>query len=284
MPLDDFQKEILEVIRNNRTASSPFAGSAVIQQHGFRLTDDQDIFTAGDPEPVMRRDAQALKTEGFTVEETKSFEGFRECRVTKPGTGTAILQWAQALALEYFAPLPDPAFGHRLHFADLSANKTLAAAGRVAMRDFIDLWMLDRHVMPLWRMACAASGKFPQEAPLSLVEMISRNLVPAVARDTYEAKILTTADLPEGEPAAGLRAAIDKAREILPRMPGERLGKLQLDRRSQPMLSLEPVETREDSWIRPRPGGAMPAIEGMDGEMIAALVAEYGEHGSRYTG
>ena len=284
MPLDDIQREILEVIRNNRTASSPFAGNAVIQQHGFRRTDDQDIFTAGDPEPVMRLDAQALKADGFTVEETTSFEGFRECRVTKPGTGTANLQWTQALSLEYFAPVPGPAFGQRLHFADLSANKTLAAAGRVAMRDFIDLWMLDRHVMPLWRMACAASGKFPQEAPLSLVEMISRNLVPAVARDTYEAKILTTADLPKGEPAAGLRAAIDKAREIPPRMPGERLGKLQLDSRSQPTLSLEPVETREDSWIRPRPGGAMPAIEGMDREMIAALVGEYGENGSRYTG
>ena len=92
MPPDDFQKEILEVIRNNRTASSPFAGSAVIQQHGSRLTDDRDIFTADDPEPVMRLAAQALKTAGFAVEETKSFECFRECRVTKPGTGTAILQ------------------------------------------------------------------------------------------------------------------------------------------------------------------------------------------------
>ena len=284
MPLDDFQKEILKVIRHNRTASSPFAGGAVIQQHGFRLTDDQDIFTAGDPEPVMQLDAQALRTAGFTVEETKSFGGFRECRVTKPGTGTAVLQWTQVLSLEYFAPVPDPVFGQRLHFADLSANKTLAAVGRVAMRDFIDLWMLDRHVMPLWRMACAASGKFPQEAPLSLVEMISRNLVPAVARDTYEAKVLTTADLPEGEPTAGLRAAIDKARKILSRMPGECLGKLQLDGNSRPVLSLEPMETGEDSWVRPKPGGAMPAIEGMDGEMIAALVAEYGEHGSRFTG
>ncbi len=135
-------------------------------------------------------------------------------------------------------------------------------------------------------MACAASGKFPQEAPLSLVEMISRNLVPAVARDTFEAKILTTADLPEGEPTAGLRAAIDKAREILPRMPGERLGKLQLDSRDAALAldSVEPVESDGDSWFRPKLGGAMPAIEGMDREMIAALVAEYGEHGSRYTG
>ncbi len=99
MPLDEFQKEILEVIRNNRTASSPFAGRAMIQQHGFRLTDDQDNLTAGNPEPVMRLDVQVLETAGFTVEETKSYEGFRECRVMKPGTGTAILQWAQALSL-----------------------------------------------------------------------------------------------------------------------------------------------------------------------------------------
>ena len=284
MPHDDFQKEILTVIRHNRTASSPFAGGSVLQHHGARLSDDLDIFTAGDPAPVMQEDIRALAAAWFIVEETRSRTGFRECRVAKPASGTVVLQWAQALALEYFAPVPDADFGQRLHFADLAANKVLAAADRLAMRDFIDLWMLDRHVMPLWRMACAASGKFPDEGPLSLVETIARNRIPAFTRKTGQSRVITTIEMPEGEPTAGLRAAIDEAREILPCLPGERLGKLRLDSAGQPVLDPEPVPTDQGSWVLPKWGGAMPSFENIDQEMIARLVAEYGPEGSRHTG
>ena len=47
MPLDEFQKGVIAVISHNRGPGSPFAGDAVIRQHGFRLSEDQDIFTAG---------------------------------------------------------------------------------------------------------------------------------------------------------------------------------------------------------------------------------------------
>ncbi|MXW87452.1 MAG: hypothetical protein F4103_10025 [Boseongicola sp. SB0673_bin_14] len=284
MPLDTFQKEILSVIKRNRTASSPFAGGAVLQQHGTRLSDDLDIFTEGDPGPIMEHDARALAAAGFTVHETRSRTNFRECRVTRPEDGVATLQWVQALALEYFKPVPDADFGQRLHFADLAANKALAAADRAVMRDFIDLWMLDRHVMPLWRMACAASGKSPDEGPLSLVETIARNRVPAFTRATARSRVLTTVEMPDGEPVTGLRAAMDQAREILPHLPAENLGRLQLDSRGMPVLDPNPVPTGEGSWASPKLGGAMPSFEGMDGEMIENLIAEYGAEGSRHTG
>lgn len=284
LPLDDFQKAILAVIRRNRTTASPFAGGAVIQRHGIRLSDDQDIFTEGDPGEIMRRDIQALEAAGFTVRETQSRTGFRECRVMRPDTASTVLHWAAGLSLEYFSPVPDDAFGRRLHMADLAANKVLAATDRVAMRDFVDLWMLDRHVMPLWRMACAATGKSPLGAPLALIEAVSRNLPVAVARDMHEAQVLTTADLPDGEPTQGLRAAIDEAREILPRLPAACLGRLQLDGKGRAVTSREPVPMGEDSWVSPEPGGALPAPAGTDDEMIANLIAEYGPEGSRYTG
>ena len=284
MPLDDFQKEILDVIRQNRTQSSPFAGGSVLQHHGVRLSNDLDIFTAGNPAPIMQKDVRALAAAGFTVEETRSYTGFRECRVAKPASGTVFLQWAQALALEYFAPVPDADFGQRLHFADLAANKVLAAADRMVMRDFIDLWMLDRHVMPLWRMACAASGKFPDEGPLSLVELIARNRIPAFTRKTGQSRVITTVEMPEGEPTAGLRAAINEAREILPCLPGERLGKLQMNSAGRPVLDRKPVPVGQGSWVSPKWGGAMPSLEDIDREMIARLIAEYGPEGSRHTG
>ena len=75
MPLDSFQKDILRVIASNRDASSPFAGGAVIQRHGFRLTDDQDVFTAGDPDPVMRKDVEMLEAHGFDVSPGRAYDG-----------------------------------------------------------------------------------------------------------------------------------------------------------------------------------------------------------------
>ncbi len=160
MPLDKFQKAVTAVISRNRDAASPFAGGGVIQQHGFRLTEDQDIFTTGE-EPLDRlvqADRAALEAAGFAVRPGRRYSGFRECKVMKPMTGTTVLQWTAGLAREFYAPVPDELFGFRLHLADLAVNKALAAAGRMRKRDFADLWMLDRHVMPLWRMACAALG------------------------------------------------------------------------------------------------------------------------------
>ena len=177
MPLDDFQKAVTAVVSRNRSDGSPFAGGAVIQQHGFRLSDDQDIFTDdGDRlDRLVAADRAVLEAEGYTVRETRSYAGFRECAVMKPMVGTTVLQWTAALGREFYAPVPDPLFGRRLHFADLATNKALAAAGRMMKRDFVDLWMLDRHVMPLWRIACAAPGKDAGLNPFSLIEDAALN-------------------------------------------------------------------------------------------------------------
>ena len=266
----------MAIISRNRTASSPFAGGSVIQHHGIRLSDDQDIFTAGDPEPVMQNDVKALNAAGLTVKETKSYPGFRECLVTKPGIANTTLQWTQALGLEYFKPVPDEDFGHRLHFVDLAANKTLATANRMVVRDFIDLWMLDKHVMPLWRMACAASSKSEEISPLAIVERIARNRQPAFTRQVQQSELLTTIEVSTSEVTENLMDAMDLARDILFRLPGHCLGKLQIASSGHPVLSREPVAGGEDSWIRPQPGGTLPTLAGADEAMVNALIAEYG--------
>ena len=283
MPLDDFQKEILELIHNNRATSSPFAGGSAIQYHGMRLSDDQDIFITGDPEPVMRIDKQALVDAGLIVQETKTYTGFRECRVIRPGISTTLLQWTQALNLEYFAPVPDPDFGQRLHFVDLAVNKTLAAATRMEEQDFVDLWMLDRHVMPLWRMACAAGSKSLDFGPLALVERISFNYLLATTKNKNPSTVIRTTEILKGESTEGLFAAIDKARLILPRFPELWLGKLQLNNKGQPILDKDLVATEGESWILPELGGALPTFEGIDDQMVAALIAEYGEEDNQPT-
>ena len=281
MPLDEFQKSIIRVIRDNRDKCSVFAGGAVIQQHGFRLSNDRDIFTDSETGPIADMDVKLLRDAGFMVQQVDSFKGFREFRISKPELGTTLLQWTQALSYEYFAPVPDPMFGQRLHFADLAANKVQAASRRLKLRDFIDLWMLDRHVIPLWRMANAASGKFSQKGPVSLLERMSFNLsiVESRARDDH---LTLTMEMPEGEPVAGLVDSIREAMLVLPDIAGDHLGKLQLNDVGCPVTCRKPIQS--GNWIEPQLGGAMPSFDGMDSEMIADLIREYGPEGSRYTG
>ncbi len=284
MPLDEFQKGVIAVISRNRGPESPFTGGSVIQQHGTRLTDDQDIVVADDDflDLVASTDQAALEAAGFTVQLRHSYPGFRDYRVMKPLIGTTALQWTAALASEYFAPVPDDLFGYRLHFADLAVNKAVAAAGRMKKRDFVDLVMLDRHVMPLWRMACAAAGKRPDINPFSMVERMSRNWDMAVRRDDPGDRLVMTTDVALEEIGDDLDAIFCEVRVTLEDVPPESYGRLQVDDVGQPLLGRE--ITSGGSWKAPRPGGALPAFAGMDSEMIAGLIAEYGPEGSRYTG
>lgn len=284
MPLDEFQKSVIAVISRNRDSGSPFADGAVIQQHGFRMTDDQNIFTAESEqlENLVQADREALEAAGFAVHPRQSYSGFRDCIVAKPMIGTTVLQWTVALAREFYEPVPDPQFGHRLHLADLAINKALAAASRMEMRDFVDLWMLDRHVIPLWRMACGAPGKDTGLNPFSVIERISFNWSRTVQRDDQVGQLLLTTDVPLEEIGCGLRDAMQDARLVLPDVQPEHYGRLQIDEADRPVVAKEIAQGGK--WKTPKPGGALPAFADVDSEMIAGLIAEYGLEGSRYTG
>lgn len=106
--------------------------------------------------------------------------------------------------------------------------------------------------------------KAPDEGPLSLVEAIARDRVPAFTRKTARARVLTTVEMPDGEPTTGLRAAMDKARKILPHLPAENLGRLQLDSRGRPVPDPNRDPTGEGSLVVPKLGGAMLSFEGLD--------------------
>ena len=165
------------------------------------------LFTAGEErlDRLVQADRAALESSGYTVRPARSYSGFRECKVMKPMTGTTVLQWTAALAREFYAPVPDRQFGYRLHLADLAVNKALAASGRMRKRDFVDLWMLDRHVMPLWRMACAAPGKETDLNPFSLIEDASFNWSMTVRRDNPDDQLTLTTEVSLEEIGEGLR-------------------------------------------------------------------------------
>ena len=285
MPLDEFQKEVIADVSRNRDPESPFVGGAVIQQHGVGLSDGQDIFTseASRLDGLVRSDCQALEAAGFTVHLIDTGRsGFHECEVMKPMTGVTTLQWAVGLIREYYAPVTDPQFGYRLHFADLAVNKALAAASRMTRRNFVDLWMLDRHVIPLWRMACGVPGKDLRRNPFSLVEDMSFNWSMAARKDDGADRLLLTAGISIERIDRELQFAMREARQVLQDVRPEHYGRLEVNDAGQPVTARE--ITSGGTWIAPMPGGALPAFAGMDSEMIAGLIAEHGPEGSRHTG
>jgi hypothetical protein len=125
VPLDAFQRqvltEVLAVLSRRRTPSPPLAGGAVLQQHGYRLSEDLDVFNAPDVDvgATADLDVEALRGAGFEVSPTTRYEGFAEAIVAKPGAGTTKIQWVQYSGYNFYQPVPDPEFGWRLHFAVL---------------------------------------------------------------------------------------------------------------------------------------------------------------------
>ena len=175
----------------------------------------------------MHLDVKALEASGYTVLPGKSFSGFRECIVTMPIVGRTGLQWTRGLTSEFYAPVRDPLTGFRLHFADLAVNRTLAAGSRIEKRDFVDLWMLDKHVLPLWRMACGARGKGPDFSPFSHIERISRNWYFAAQRADRIDRLVLTLDFSLQELGTDLRNSIDEALFTLNDVPPECYGCLE---------------------------------------------------------
>src|SRR5258708_40331690 len=151
MPIDDFQKKVIKTIMPLRSPGSAFAGGIVLQRHGFRLSDDQDLFHSDDADiaSIAGKDIDALKSAGFDVEVQRPLEGLFEASVSREGEGTTRIQWVQSGSWNFFTPVPDEMFGWRLHMADLAVNKPLAAGGRRQVRDYVDLALIHQTLLPL---------------------------------------------------------------------------------------------------------------------------------------
>ena len=97
MPVDNFQLSVLRSMADLRTSSSVIAGGSALHQHGWRLSNDLDVFN--DPSAklpdVFRADARRLRERGYQVDPTTSFEGFQEAVVAKEGEGSTLVQWVQ---------------------------------------------------------------------------------------------------------------------------------------------------------------------------------------------
>lgn len=111
--------------------------------------------------------------------------------------------------------------------ADLAVNKALAAGGRKQVRDYVDLFLIHRHVMPLWSVIWAAPGKDESWSPLSLAEKIA--MKNSFRQADIDEDILATIDISAAEVGSTVRAAIEEAMEVFQRLPDDTAGCLFVD-------------------------------------------------------
>lgn len=220
MPPDDLQRAILATLAANRSPGSVIAGGIALQFSGIRLSDVIDIFHAEESAIAahVKRDLALLAANGYAFDVTKAFSGFVEARVGTEAQGFTAIQWTVASAAQFFKTVPDESMGWRLHFLDLATNKLLAAASRVRVRDYVDLYWMHRAAIPIATLAWAAPAKDPAFSPSFIVERLARTF--HFARSDYDEVALIDPVDPT-EIARTIWAAIDDAREWIGRMPSE---------------------------------------------------------------
>lgn len=119
-------------------------------------------------------DAAALREAGFTVVWQTRMVGFHRAVAERDGRGLKI-EWVYDSAFRFFPVEPDPVLGYRLHDADLAVNKVLAGAGRLAIRDYLDLLYLHGSYLEVGALAWAGTGKDPGLSPLLILNELSRH-------------------------------------------------------------------------------------------------------------
>ena len=93
----------------------------------------------------------------------------------RQGDAGTRLEWVVDSDYRYFPTVRDATFGYMLHPVDLAMNKVMAAAGRRALRDIVDLVTVHETILPLGAVIWAAVEKAPGFTPEGLIAEIRRN-------------------------------------------------------------------------------------------------------------
>jgi hypothetical protein len=227
VPLSDLQRDILRTLAAHRNPESYVAGSTPLHRDGPRFSGDIDIFHHREERVAgaAAEDAAILTGAGFAVEWLRQEPGIHAVAVQRQGESTK-LEWVRDSDFRFYPAEPDELFGYTLHLADIATNKALAAAGRQAPRDALDLLYIHEHHLPLGAVIWAAVGKDPGYSPESLIAEIRRNA--RYQADEYEA-LLMTEPVDAGAVTRQLRAALDAAEEFARVMPAGKEGLLFLE-------------------------------------------------------
>ncbi len=239
MPLTDFQKSVLRIIKPFRSELSYVGGGAALNKSWARISDDMDVFEDHRQRLPRNVDQElvALRDRGYTIELTTEDEWMVEAIVRKYGFETRI-QWMDdaETSRRFFPAIDDDELGFRLHQADAAVNKVLCAARRTtAARDAVDLVSIVQEYAPLGPLVWAVAGKDDALTPPKTIQSIRNNTFGYADEEIRAVRI-------EGENATRdiVRAVLEPALQrasvyCLDEAPQDRLGELFIDADEKPI-------------------------------------------------
>jgi hypothetical protein len=244
-------------------------------------TDDENLFhpDGADLLASAETDVEALRSSGVDVELKRSHVGLVEAIVGHEEHGFTKIQWVEAGSWNFFDPVPDSDFGYRPHMADLAVNKVLASSGRRAVRDYVDLVLIQEHVMPLWHAVWAAPGKDESWTPTKLLEKIAATN--QFRQADLATQVASLVDLSAGEIGRAVREAVEEARSVFERLDPETAGHLFVDARGELVNDVDRIVAGDAiSLLTVERGGAWPSGPDINAALIDRVVNAFGWEGS----
>jgi len=180
MALTRFQQTICRLIAANRLEQGEayVAGGVALNllTGGRRISRDIDLFhdTLEALHATWQADRMLLEKNGYELRSIHERLGYVETMVGK-GSDTVLMQWTRDSAFRFFPLVQHEEFGLVLHPFDLATNKVLALAGRLEIRDWIDVVTCNQQIQPLGYLAWAACGKDPGFSPLAILQEAGRS-------------------------------------------------------------------------------------------------------------
>jgi len=227
LPLHKIQTEILRLLASRRDPESYVAGGTPLNRDAGRFSNDIDIFHDREERVVSAAlaDAKALALAGYNITWLRQVPAIYSAEIASPEERTR-LEWVADSDFRYFPTQPDELFGYVLHPVDHALNKVMAAAGRRAVRDLIDLVAIHDRILPVGALVWAAVEKSPGFTPEGLIAEIRRNSqYPA---SDWRALQSETSIEPK-EMAQRLRSILDEAEAFVSQMPSKLAGLIFLE-------------------------------------------------------
>lgn len=270
MPLTSFQASIAKLLSSNRTEDSHLAGGAALHfaPNSKRFSNDLDFFhdSVERVAEAYENDSTLLEKSGYEVTIEMKQPGYIRAHVGKGAHSTKI-EWAHDSAWRFMPAIVQKEIGFQLHPVDLAINKVLALAGRDEARDFLDILMIHKEILPLGALCWAATGKDPGFSPLSLIELLKRR-GKYRPEDFSRLLLASPVDLPTLK-TEWLEALAD-AEKFIRAQPPDEIGCLYYAPKLKRFVAPDSSKPRDSKEIIPhhgRPGGVLPAF--YQGDILA---------------
>jgi predicted nucleotidyltransferase component of viral defense system len=260
MPLTEFQRTVLRLLRKQRNPNSYVAGGTAIHRspNSKRYSNDIDFFHDTDEAVITssQSDIEHLQNVGYSVEKLIHQPSFIRVVIAKGGDSLK-LEWVRDTAFRFFPVVEDEELGYRLHDVDLAVNKCLALANRNEVRDIIDLLHLHESTIEIAPACFAACGKDPGFSPSLILDCMKRNSI--IDTHKLEAEAVIPELIPEQLKRDWLKV-LAQTEEVLHSLPSGDVGALYMDKKGKVLHPFTEQKRRNAILHYGSVGGSWPRV------------------------